>query len=107
MVPSCISSFKLGTTMEMVGSVVKSVGKLVKGRLLVVGTLEKSTQGLCLRAYAPEVQIVDPAAGRSSEKPRKVLPAAMSSAPRLSVENGPDGQASVVTPWLEPEKRSR
>ena len=26
------------------------VGKLVKGRLLEVGTLEKSTQGLCLRA---------------------------------------------------------
>src|SRR5215469_11750524 len=101
MVPSCMSSFRLGTTIEMVGRVVKSVGKLVNGRLLDVGTLEKSTQGLCLRAYAPEVQTVDPAAGKSSEKPRKVLPAEMVSAPRLAAENGPEGQASEVTPWLE------
>lgn len=50
MVPSCISSFRFGTTIEMVGKVVKSVGKLVNGRLSAVGTLEKFDQGLCLRA---------------------------------------------------------
>jgi hypothetical protein len=37
-------------TKEIVGKVVKLVGKLVKGWLLALGTLEKSTHGLCLRA---------------------------------------------------------
>src|SRR5215469_702728 len=107
MVPSCMSSLRLGTTKEMTGNVVKSVGKLVKGSLLFVGTLEKFTQGLCFRAYAPDVQTVDPTDGKSSEKPVKVLPAAISSLPRFAVENGPTGQLSLVMPWFEPEKMSR
>ncbi len=50
MVPSCMSSLRFGITMEMVGSVVKSVGKLLKGRLEVVGMFVKFTQGACFRA---------------------------------------------------------
>lgn len=50
MVPSCMSSFRLGMTKESVGNVVKSVGKLVNGWLAVVETLVKLIHGLCLRA---------------------------------------------------------
>lgn len=52
MVPSCMSSLRFGMTKEIVGKVVKLLGKLVKGWLLALGTLEKSTHGLCLRISA-------------------------------------------------------
>ncbi len=45
-----MSLFRLGTTTETVGRVVKSVGKLVNGWLALVATLVKFTQGLCFRA---------------------------------------------------------
>src|SRR5215471_6656128 len=106
MVPSCMSSFRFGMTHDSVGRFVKSVGKAVKGWLAVVATFVKLIHGECLRAYAPDVQTVDPADGRSSEKPVKVCPAAVSSLARFSVENV-CGQLSVVTPWFEPENRSR
>jgi hypothetical protein len=50
MVPSCMSSVRLGSTMETVGRFVKSVGKLVNGWFEVVGTLLKFTHGACFRA---------------------------------------------------------
>lgn len=49
-VPSCISSLRLGMTKESVGRVVKSVGKLVNGWFAVVETLVKLIHGLCFRA---------------------------------------------------------
>src|SRR2546423_2731727 len=55
---SCMSLHRFGTTTETVGSVVKSVGRSLNRRLLAAGTLLKSTHGLCLRAYRPEVQPV-------------------------------------------------
>lgn len=101
-----MSSSRLGITKERVGSVVKSVGKLVKGWLAVVETLVKLIHGLCFRANSPDVQTVDPAAGRSSENPVKVSPAAVNSLARFSVEKV-CGQESSVTPWFDPENRSR
>ena len=86
MVPSCMSSLRFGMTKESVGRVVKSVGKLVNGWFAFVDTLVKLIHGLCLRAYAPEVQTVEPAEGRSSEKPVKVRLAATNSLARFSVE---------------------
>src|SRR5260221_11776139 len=106
MVPSCMSSLRFGITKAMVGSVVKSVGKLVNGWFAAAATLVKLIHGACFRAYAPEVHTVDPADGKPSEKPVKVRPAAVSSLARFSVENV-CGQLSVVTPWFEPENRSR
>ena len=50
MVPSCMSSLRFGMTNERVGSVVKSVGKLVKGWFALVATLVKLIHGECLRA---------------------------------------------------------
>lgn len=104
--PSCISSFRFGITKEMVGSVVKSVGKAVNGWFALLGMLLKLIHGECLRAYAPDVHTVDPADGKSSEKPVKVSPAAASSLARFSVEKV-CGQESSVTPWFDPENRSR
>lgn len=92
--------------MEMVGRFVKSVGKLVNGWFSVAGTFVKLTQGACFSAYAPDVHTVDPAAGKSSEKPVKGWPAAANSLPRFSVEKV-CGQESSVTPWFDPENRSR
>src|ERR1700757_537002 len=62
MVPSCMSSFRFGITHETVGSEAKldELGKLVNGRLSEAGTLLKLVHGTCLRAYAPEVQAVEP-----------------------------------------------
>lgn len=45
-----MSLFRFGITKEMVGRVVKSVGKLVNGWLALVATLVKFDQGLCFRA---------------------------------------------------------
>lgn len=50
MVPSCISSFRFGSTIETVGRLVKSVGKLVNGWFDVAGTLVKFTHGACFSA---------------------------------------------------------
>src|ERR1700746_2511072 len=97
MVPSCMSSRRSGITNETVGKVVKLAGKLVKGWFALAGTLVKLTHGTCLRAYSPEVQTVEPAEGKPSEKPVKVRPAAASSLPRFSVEKV-CGQESSVTP---------
>lgn len=72
MVPSCISSFRFGSMIEIVGRLVKSVGKALNGWLEAAGTFVKFTQGACFSAYAPEVQTVEPAAGRSSENPVNV-----------------------------------
>ena len=106
MVPSCISSLRLGSTIDTVGRFVKSVGKLVNGWFDVAGTLVKFTHGACFSAYAPEVQTVEPAAGRSSEKPVKVWLAATNSVARFSVEKL-CGQVSSITPWFDPENKSR
>lgn len=106
MVPSCMSSNRFGVTKEIVGSVVKSVGKLVNGWLELVEILVKLTQGLCFSAYSPEVHTVEPAAGKPSEKPVKVRPAATSSVARFSVVKV-CGQESSVTPWFDPENKSR
>ena len=97
MVPSCISSLRFGSMIETVGRLVKSVGKLVNGWFEVAGTLVKFTHGACFSAYAPDVQTVDPADGRSSEKPVKVWPAAANSVARFSVEKL-CGQVSSVMP---------
>jgi hypothetical protein len=58
----------------------------VNGQFELAGTLLKFTRGACFSAYAPEVQTVEPAAGRSSENPVKVWPAATSSVARFSVD---------------------
>lgn len=50
MVPSCISSLRLGSTIDTVGRFVKSVGKLVNGWFEVAGTLVKFTHGACFSA---------------------------------------------------------
>jgi len=51
MVPSCMSSLRLGSMIEMVGSVEKSaVGKLLNGRFELAGMLLKFTQGACFSA---------------------------------------------------------
>src|SRR5579863_9222841 len=102
MVPSCMSSRRSGITKETVGKVVKSVGKLVNGWFALVGTLVKLTHGTCFRAYSPEVQTVEPAEGRPSEKPVKVCPAAANSVARFSTEKV-CGHESSVTPWFDPE----
>lgn len=52
------------------------------------------------------MQTVEPAAGRSSEKPVNVWLAAVNSVARFSVEKL-CGQESSVTPWFAPENRSR
>jgi len=83
--------------MEIVGRFVKSVGKALNGWLEAAGTLLKFTQGACFSAYAPEVHTVEPAAGRSSENPVNVCPAAVNSVARFSVEKV-CGQESSVTP---------
>src|SRR5215471_13035451 len=107
MVPSCMSSVRLGMTNDSVGRLVKSVGKLVKGWLALVGMMVKLTQGECLRAYpAVDVHSVDPAESKPSEKPVKLCPAAVNSVARFSVEKV-CGQLSVVTPWFDPENISR
>src|SRR5690348_11167754 len=69
---SCMSSHRFGTTIATEGSLVKSVGKALNRRLLVAGTLLKSAQGLCLRAYRPEVQPVNLSDGMLSEYPVKL-----------------------------------
>ena len=53
-----MSLFRSGTTMEIVGSVLGSAGKLVNGMFALPGTLEKFTQGLCFRTYAPDAHPV-------------------------------------------------
>src|SRR5215469_10253993 len=55
---SCMSLHRLGVMNATVGRLVKVLGKLAYVRLLAAGTLEKSTQLLCLRAYVPLVQPV-------------------------------------------------
>src|SRR5262245_51426276 len=116
-----MSFCSLGITTATVGNCVKSVGKLVNGWLTdegswlaPTGSLTQFAQGLCLRTYSfcPGVEVKlspsKPAVGNDSEKPTKLKPAARSSAPRFGVVKGrPVGRASVVTPWLEPENRSR
>src|SRR5437773_4959354 len=71
MLTSCASSSRLGITNETVGSVAKFAGKRVNRRLVLAGRLLKLTQGLCLRAYRPLVQPVNPSDGRDSEYPAK------------------------------------
>ena len=72
MVPSCMSSCRLGTTKETVGSVEKADGKSENGRLSVPGMPWAEapcqfTQGLCLATYSPELITVEPTAGNPSE----------------------------------------
>ena len=95
MVPSCMSLFRLGITKEKVGRGC-SRGKLVKGRLVVVGTLVKLTHGACLRAYAPDVQTGEPGGqvfGVADEGESGVEQVR----PRLAVLKE-WGQVSLVTP---------
>ncbi len=66
MLQSCMSWHRFGITKDTVGSRAKSAGKLVKGRLFEPGTLLKSVQGACLRAYSPAEHTSDPGPGRSS-----------------------------------------
>lgn len=47
---SCMSLHRFGTTKDTLGRVVKSVGNWVIVFAVLVGTLEKANQGLCLRA---------------------------------------------------------
>ena len=70
------------------------------------GTLLKSTQGTCLRAYSPLEHTEPPAAGRLSAYPVKVLCAAISSEARFAASNV-SGQLSLLTPWVLPENRAR
>src|SRR2546421_4093060 len=93
--PSWASSLRFGMTNETVGSVAKSVGKRVKRRFVLGGRLAKFTQGLCLRAYLPLVQPVNPSDGRDSEYPAKLSFAVRSCAPRLPPVNV-CGQESLV-----------
>src|SRR5437764_14165687 len=102
----CMSLHRSGTTTATEGSLLKSVGKSLYRRLLDAGTLLKFTQGLCLRAYRPEVQPVYPAEGMLSEYPAKVRPAAMSWCPRFS-EEYVCGHESSVIPCVDPENSAR
>src|SRR3954454_15392769 len=92
-----------GTTKDTVGRSDQSAGSAVKGWFTDDGRSAKLTHGLCLRAYRPAEQPVNPALGRPSEKPTKVCPAASSS----DASVGPDsvsGQELSSTPCVEPEK---
>src|SRR5580765_3988848 len=101
-----MSSTRLGTTHETVGSLLKSVGKLVNGWLSLEMSLEKSVHGACFRTYSPYAQISEPTEGSPSEYPANVLPAVMNSLSRLWLEKV-CGQESSVIPWVDPEKRAR
>src|SRR2546421_1175558 len=103
---SCMSLHRFGTTKATEGSLVKSVGKSLYRRLPEAGTLLKFTQGLCLRAYRPDVQPVYPSEGMLSEYPVKVRPAMLSWCPRLS-EEYVCGQESSVSPCVDPENSAR
>ena len=65
----------------------------------------KFTHGLCLRAYRPALQVVEPACGSCSAYPTNVLPAAISSEPRFGALNE-WSQPSSVTPWVLPENNA-
>src|SRR4249920_1288466 len=101
----------LGTTTLTVGSLVKSVGKFVMGKLAVSGsplvTLScQFTQGLCLRTYSLTWQTREPTEGRSSEYPANVSPAASNACPRLGVVKVCGHELSVV-PCVDPENSAR
>src|SRR5882762_1822365 len=104
MVPSCMSSSRFGITHATVGNFAKLVGKLVKGRLSPLWSLEKSVQGACFRTYSPDVQTVEPTAGSPSKSPTKVLPTAISSLSRDCAENVCGHESSVI-PCVGPENR--
>jgi hypothetical protein len=70
------------------------------------GTLPKSAQGTCLRAYSPAEQTGDPVAGRSSANPVNVLPARSRADARFGATKS-TGQLSSVTPCVLPEKSAR
>src|SRR5712671_732366 len=106
MVPSCMSSSRFGTTQEIVGRVAKLVGKEVKGLLSPDGTLEKSIQGACLRAYSPETHTWDPTEGSPSAYPVNVFFAAINSLPKFAAEKV-CGQESSMMPCVDPEKNAR
>src|SRR3954463_12381484 len=63
---SCMSLQRLGTTHDIVGRVVKSVGHCAKVLPLEAATLVKENHGLCLRAYFPALllHVVEPCVGR-------------------------------------------
>src|SRR5262245_37738084 len=65
---SCMSLHRSGITNETRGRAARlAPGKSVNRRLADAGTLLKSTQGLCLRAYRPDVHAVEPTDGRPCE----------------------------------------
>src|SRR5439155_10861747 len=105
-----MSSHRFGITNDTVGRVAKpvgeSMGKRLKRRLVDAGRLLKLTHGLCLRAYRPLVQPVNPSAGMLSENPAKPRPEARSCAPRLPLAKV-CGQESSRTPCVEPENSAR
>ena len=97
--------------MLTVGSALYSVGKFVMGRLVVAGSPLAAlscqfTHGLCLRAYGPSLQIMEPTEGKSSEYPANVSPAAIKLCPRLGVVKVCGHELSVI-PWVDPEKIAR
>src|SRR5712691_4917552 len=100
-----------GTITLTVGSLSYSVGKPVKGILAVAGsplaTLScQFTQGLCLRAYSPTLQMREPTEGRSSEYPANVSPTASNAYPKLGVVKV-CGQELSVMPCVDPENSAR
>src|ERR1700688_429459 len=101
-----MSSSRSGITQEMVGRLLKVVGKLLKGLLSPEGTFEKSVHGACLRAYSPEVQISDPVEGKPSAYPVNVFFAAINSLPKFAAEKV-CGHESSVMPCVEPENNAR
>src|SRR5260370_9616957 len=106
MVPSCMSSSRLGTTTEMVGRLLKLVGKLLNGLLSPDGTLGKSVQGACFRTYSPDTHTSDPIEGKPSAYPVNVFFAAINSLPKFDAENV-CGQDSSMMPCVEPETNAR
>ena len=97
--------------MLAVGSALNSVGKFIMGRLVVAGSPLAAlscqfTHGLCLRAYCPSLQIMEPTEGKSSEYPTNVSPASTKLCPRLGVVKM-CGQELSVIPWVDSENSAK
>ena len=67
MVPSCMSSSRLGITHATVGNFAKLVREAGEGLMVTAMVLGESVHGACFRTYNPDAQTVEPTAGSPSE----------------------------------------
>src|SRR5215469_7470164 len=96
-----------GITNDTVGRRLKLLaGKLVNGWLTDAGTLLNDVHGESWREYRGASHTRDPAAGRPSEYPTNVLPAASRPDARFGAVRF-TGQGSPLTPCVLPENSAR